>query len=400
MPQNYVKALAKEHNMSVQQAEAKWDVAKKQAAKQGKAENYAYITSIFKSMMHESRQPSLKEFLSLTEMEDEQTYDRAPAGDRDEFEFGTTDHEELDQIQDDDYSDDDLDLEFDDDFESDDELEFDDGHEHELSDVISPDEMDEFDDEDYSNDYDDVRNYVDDTEEQPRYEGSSYGIIADLLKEGKKPLKLKKAAKSVYHRDYERTKDKPYRKYHPKQHTNEGMWDYIKGAGQETANKARQLAQPIRDIHAAGQQASARNELKETTAKLVRAIQKYRKIKKSLSSTNEGMWDYIKGAGQETANKARQISQPFRDIHAAGQRSSLESDLQKYEMISNKLLNRVIKLMNDIGPDSKGIIDGVLRHASNGIKLAIYGKIKRLQSQQPADYSGPGIKAKTPLQYR
>ena len=40
-----------------------------------------------------------------------------------------------------------------------------------------------------------------------------------MLIEKKKPLK--KAAKAVYHRDYERTKKKPYRKYHPES-------DYVK----------------------------------------------------------------------------------------------------------------------------------------------------------------------------
>lgn len=34
-----------------------------------------------------------------------------------------------------------------------------------------------------------------------------------LLEKAKKPLK--KAAKAVYHRDYLKTKNKPYRKYHP-----------------------------------------------------------------------------------------------------------------------------------------------------------------------------------------
>lgn len=38
-----------------------------------------------------------------------------------------------------------------------------------------------------------------------------------FLEEAKK-VPLKKAAKSVYHRDYLRTKNKPYRKYDPKKH--------------------------------------------------------------------------------------------------------------------------------------------------------------------------------------
>lgn len=38
------------------------------------------------------------------------------------------------------------------------------------------------------------------------------------LDEAKKKPALKKAAKSVYHRDYEKTKDKPYRKYDKRKH--------------------------------------------------------------------------------------------------------------------------------------------------------------------------------------
>lgn len=40
------------------------------------------------------------------------------------------------------------------------------------------------------------------------------------LEEAKKPS-LKKAAKSVYHRDYMKTKNKPYRKYDPRKHKEE-----------------------------------------------------------------------------------------------------------------------------------------------------------------------------------
>jgi hypothetical protein len=35
------------------------------------------------------------------------------------------------------------------------------------------------------------------------------------LDEAKKKVPLKKAAKSVYHRDYMKTRNKPYRKYSP-----------------------------------------------------------------------------------------------------------------------------------------------------------------------------------------
>lgn len=43
------------------------------------------------------------------------------------------------------------------------------------------------------------------------------GLLRELyfVYEAEKKKPLKKAAKSVYHRDYEKTKNKPYRKYNP-----------------------------------------------------------------------------------------------------------------------------------------------------------------------------------------
>ena len=43
-------------------------------------------------------------------------------------------------------------------------------------------------------------------------------FLRELLEEGKKKKPLKQAAKSVYHRDYEKTKNKPYRKYDPEEY--------------------------------------------------------------------------------------------------------------------------------------------------------------------------------------
>lgn len=62
MPQAYVRKLAKEHGVSTSRAESHWARAKDAAEKEGHADNYGYITSIFKKMMHESAYvPSLKD---------------------------------------------------------------------------------------------------------------------------------------------------------------------------------------------------------------------------------------------------------------------------------------------------------------------------------------------------
>ena len=54
MPTNFIRKLSKEGKGSVPSLEKKWDKAKEAAKKQGKGDNYAYITQIFKSLSHAS----------------------------------------------------------------------------------------------------------------------------------------------------------------------------------------------------------------------------------------------------------------------------------------------------------------------------------------------------------
>lgn len=61
MPIAFVKRLAKKHGVSVSTAEGRWEHAKSQAAKQGREDDYGYITGIFKNMMSESES---KEYLN------------------------------------------------------------------------------------------------------------------------------------------------------------------------------------------------------------------------------------------------------------------------------------------------------------------------------------------------
>lgn len=62
MSENYVRKLARKHGTSTRHAEGKWAKAKASAAASGHTDNYAYVTSIFKNMMHESPEiPTLKD---------------------------------------------------------------------------------------------------------------------------------------------------------------------------------------------------------------------------------------------------------------------------------------------------------------------------------------------------
>jgi hypothetical protein len=63
MPLPYVKKTAKKHHVSVAKAEDKWKKAKAVAAKQGKSDNYALITGIYKKMIGENL--SFTEFLMI-----------------------------------------------------------------------------------------------------------------------------------------------------------------------------------------------------------------------------------------------------------------------------------------------------------------------------------------------
>lgn len=256
MPTSYVKKIAKKHHTSVGKSENVWEAAKRQASKQGKGENFAYVTSIYKTMMGEdAKELSLKGFLQVTER-------MSDIGD-----VSYSSHDDFDDEDDqlDDYEldgEDELGLDDEEDFEGDDEFPEDDdefgdedleGHDgHQLADVIGDDELndedefpedeDEFGEDEFPEDEDgefDEDEFPEDEfpggdempdengefppEDEDRYSKFREGhemkgsFLQELMfiseKAKKKPLK--KAAKAVYHRDYEKTKKKPYRKYHP-----------------------------------------------------------------------------------------------------------------------------------------------------------------------------------------
>lgn len=59
MPTNLIKKLNKEGKGSIQSLETKWNEAKSKAADEGQKDNYAYITTIFKSMVGASTQTQI-----------------------------------------------------------------------------------------------------------------------------------------------------------------------------------------------------------------------------------------------------------------------------------------------------------------------------------------------------
>lgn len=234
MPTGYVKQQAKKHHTSVGKSEERWRAAKASAKKQGHGEDFAYITGIYKKMMGEDvKNLSLKQFLSLTERDLEGASDIAYGRDKND-EFG---QEGEDEFGDEEFPEDD--------FEGDmgDEGDFEGQGEHELAGILGPDELedqgdedlgdeefpeDEFGDEEFPEDEfgdeapegdEDMQRGAparrgvpmrEDAYDQPKFNFLKELMIITEKKHGKK---LKKAAKSVYHRDYVKTKNKPYRKY-------------------------------------------------------------------------------------------------------------------------------------------------------------------------------------------
>lgn len=66
MPISYVKKTAKKHHISTAKAEHKWNKAKAIAKSQGKEDNYALITGIYKKMIGENL--SFQEFLMVDKL--------------------------------------------------------------------------------------------------------------------------------------------------------------------------------------------------------------------------------------------------------------------------------------------------------------------------------------------
>lgn len=344
MPQAYVAKLAKKHNISIELAESKWEAAKKQAEKQGKSDNYGYITSIFQSMMNE--QTNFK-FSKLFELGLKQANGVVT--------------EELDDLSDEDY-----DLYAD---------EIDDSKE------INYDELD-------GEDFDDPR---DEIQNQQYHESTS--ILMNMICE-KKKVKLNKLALKVYHRDYVKTKDKPYRKYDKNKHKHEkqagvteGVFDYVKGVGSAAIDQTKNIGRSLSDIHQSGKRESMFSEISNAVHAWFDTIVKYNQIKKQLAQINqptqvgEGAMDYLRGAGQEISNKFNNLGNSFKKIHNVGKQRSFEADKKQLIELANQQAINLVKLLNKYGSNSSDVLKQTWKDIPNNIRLDMGKKIKQIQAQ-------------------
>ncbi len=399
MPTAYVQQLAKKHHTSISTAEGKWEAAKKSAEKEGKGENFAYVTSIFKKLMKESvKDLSLIQFLSLSEMNDvgEVSYGSPEKElDYDEDQIDNPDEGGGDFGEDGEFGDADL--------TDEDDLKAHKGHK--LADVLDDDEMEDDQEENQNDSSDEESQDQDDFNEEDvdshsqgtgKFRSSKYrnrededgigesikcNFLQDLMIINEKKKPLKKVAKSVYHRDYLTTKKKSYRKYKPEEHVSEGTLDYLRGVGQHVGNKitntladkGRQILQPVRQAHAAGQQASQQGDIKNLTnskTQLMQRLVQYagklgpdnvvkainqtfpeeqknlvKRLKKDFlaavqqSPVREAFYDYVKGAGSA-------VKGAVQNIHAQGQQASQQADLIKTIQQLGQVVLKLYKVQN------------------------------------------------------
>lgn len=107
--------------------------------------------------------------------------------------------------------------------------------------------------------------------------------LANLLTEGKKKkVKVtRKVARAVYHRDYQKTKNKPYRQYDPAR-TNEGleegMFDYMKGA---RAHVGQKVGGAIKQAHQTGQIQSKAAEYGKLFDQTMALVNQFKQMKQA-----------------------------------------------------------------------------------------------------------------------
>jgi len=163
-------------------------------------------------------------------------------------------------------------------------------------------------------------------------------LMKELLDEGKKTTVSRAAAHAVYHRDYVKTKKKPYRKYdgngnksYEDEETtedvvddelSEGMWDFVKGAGrhvgqaaagaadagaQLTMQAAHRVQQGVQNTVQAGQQASQQADGQRLTKLLIQSFQRYFELKGGTTQQPNQQPAAVVRANRQPAPAAQQL---------------------------------------------------------------------------------------------
>lgn len=227
----------------------------------------------------------------------------------------------------------------------------------------------------------------------------------------------------------------------------EGFGDYAKGAlghfgrdvAQRMAAKGRQIAEPFVKAHEAGRRASqegserkarqrefnqnrkafirASEQLPGVIAQLGKVSVKLRQVKSQLKTipTNEGLWDYLRGAAGTAGQSAGKVGGAIKGaaqqvggavggaakkMHHAGQRSSLTAQQQKLTQQQLQLAQQLVQLAKVRKLSKDQVIQlinkqlGVTTAAAAGARVAfvtVYNQQNPAsqQSQQPPAPTAP-----------
>ena len=162
----------------------------------------------------------------------------------------------------------------------------------------------------------------------------------------------------------------------------EGALDYLRGISKYAGNKfydkmsekGRQIMDPLRQVHAAGKDASARGDLmKQINQRVQQLAQAFGNLQARTpgaqnvpeSYVQEGFWDYLRGAGGAAGQKVQAgaaavgqaakrvgnaVAQPVKDIHAAGQQMSQQKDIARARLTRQQATRALFQTIASAGP--------------------------------------------------
>ncbi len=237
----------------------------------------------------------------------------------------------------------------------------------------------------------------------------------DLIKELVEASRVsRKSAASVYHRDYERTKNKPYRKYDKRKHAKgteeeevsdselagaesqveEGAWDFIKGAAGHVGNTVKQA---VGNTVQAGQTASLQGDLAKKVEQLGQALAVYDKLKATQPQPQQPAQQQ---PAQQQVNPARQRNPQNQapagkpgDAVPAAFRSTTKPRIRNGEFVFSAFLQQADG--DFLSEGAWDFLKGAAGHVGNTVKQAVGNTVQAGQdASNAADYQKAVASAK------
>ena len=219
----------------------------------------------------------------------------------------------------------------------------------------------------------------------------------------------RKAAASVYHRDYERTKHKSYRKYDPRKHkkateeeevsddelnaaesqVEEGAWDFVKGVAGHVGGKVKQA---VGNAVQAGQTASLQGDLAKKIEQLGQVLAVYDKLKSTQQPQQQQPQQKANPARQRNPQDKQPVGKPSDAVPAAF-RATTKPRIRNGEFVFSSFL-----MQTDGEFISEGVWDfikGAAGHVGGQAKQAVGNAVQAGQNaSNAADYQKAVASAK------